>query len=768
MAKNKKHKANGSNEQELYSALTAILVKHPTRAFNHKQVSKLLLQNYPELASQYLFLDDKEKNRQLILKALDQLTSSGDVEEVDTGRYRIVPVEEFVVGEIQMTSTGAGYVMNENHEQDILISQYNTASALDGDTVRVLLFARKSGRRQEGEVVEVIKRSRSLFAGTLKVQHKYSYVIPDSTRVNLHIQVPFGKMKEARPGDKVVVNITQWPDDVNEAEGEIVEILGRPGDNNAEMHAILVEYGFPTHFPKSVENQAELIPYEIPEKEIAKRRDLRTTTTFTIDPVDAKDFDDALSINKINDDVYEVGVHIADVSYYLKPETEMDEEAFSRATSVYLVDRVVPMLPEKLSNHVCSLRPNEDKLCYSVVFKIDESGYVHDTWYGRTVIHSDRRFTYEEAQEVIEGADAELSDEILLLDRIAKKLRAERFKKGAISFEREEVKFKLDENGIPLGVYTKENKDSNKLIEEFMLLANRSVAEFIGKKHAGKTRSDMPQKPPVFVYRIHDSPVPDKLKTFSGFAGRFGYKVSVSGDKDIARSLNKLLKDVRGKAEQNVLEQLAIRTMAKAVYTTENIGHYGLAFEYYTHFTSPIRRYPDVLVHRLLDHYMHGGKSVSQKEYEQMCQHSTNMEIKASEAERASIKYKQVEYLQSKKGEVFDGIISGVTEWGFYVELAGNKCEGMVRMRDLVNDYYNFDEKSYAIVGHRTGTTYRLGDEVKVVLKQTNLEKRQIDFILYTTGSIESVSSRDKHDSWKGRKKSDKKSSGGKSKRKKR
>jgi ribonuclease R len=731
----KKQKDEKSNiTAEIKKALSIIFSKHPTRAFNHKQITKLFSQHYPELATKVLFIDDKDANRRAILSVLKQLTKEEEIQEVDPGRFKVIPTQMFLEGVIEITSSGSGYVINENHEEDIYISQYNTGYALNGDTVRIVLFAKNASRRQEGEVVSVTSRARNRFAGSVKLHHKYAIMTPDSNRVDLEIIVPFSKMKGAKHGDKVVVEVSKWHDDIEDAEGAVVEVLGAPGENETEMNAILVEYGFPTHFPDAIEKEAEKISMKIPATEIKKRKDLRKVTTFTIDPVDAKDFDDALSVEVIDDKNFRIGIHIADVSHYVHEGSAMDEEAYNRATSIYLVDRVVPMLPEKLSNNVCSLRPNEDKLCYSAMFTIDINAHVIDSWYGRTVIHSDKRFTYEQAQEVIENEKGELSAEILLLDRLAKKMRAQRFKNGAISFDRAEIKFNLDDDGNPVGVYAKENKDSNKLIEEFMLLANRSVAEFIGKAAAGKSKPGKVIKPPVFVYRIHDSPVPDKLKTFAGFAGRFGYTVSTSGDKNIASSLNKLLKDVKGKAEQNVLEQLAIRTMSKAVYTTENIGHYGLAFDYYTHFTSPIRRYPDVLVHRLLDHYLKGGKTVSEKDYEDMCQHSTDMEIKASEAERASIKYKQVQFLEDKKGNIFDGIISGVTEWGFYVEITENKCEGMVRLRDIPNDFYEFDEKSFAIIGHRTGKVYRLGDEVKIVVKKTDLEKKQIDFLLHNEG----------------------------------
>lgn len=716
----------------LKKAILSVFKKHPTRNLNYKQVSKLIRQLEPAIADRYLFIDDPSANRSQLLTAMAQMVLDGELQEVDTGRFRGIPEQLYIEGVIDITVSGAAYVMNENFEDDIVIAPRNTGTAMNGDTVKVLLYAKRSSKRQEGEVIEVIKRAKNEFAGTIQINPKFAFLVPDSNKSNIDIFIPLSKLNGAKHGQKAVAKITEWLPETKNPTGEIIEVLGEAGDNNTEMNAILVEYGFPLRFPKEVEEEAEKIPFEIPASEIKKRRDMRNITTFTIDPVDAKDFDDALSVQEIEDNKWEIGIHIADVSHYLRQGMSMDEEAFERGTSVYLVDRVIPMLPEKLSNHVCSLRPNEDKLCYSAIFHIDADANVLDEWFGRTVIHSDKRFSYEEAQEIIENKEGILSKEILLLDTLAKKLRAGRFKKGAITFEKVEVKFRLDEKGNPTGVYTKENKDSNKLIEEFMLLANRKVAEFIGKHNAGKKSkgSGHPSKAPTFVYRIHDSPVPEKLQNFSLFASKFGYQINTRTEKEVAHSLNQLMSDVRGKREQNVLEQLAIRTMAKAVYTTENIGHYGLAFDYYTHFTSPIRRYPDVLVHRLLDLYLHEGKSVDAKDYEEMCQHSTNMEIRASEAERASIKYKQVQYLQDKKGVVFDGLISGVTEWGFYVELTESKCEGLVRLRDIGNDFYELDEKNYCIIGHRSGKVFRLGDEVRVEIKNTDLVKKQIDFLL--------------------------------------
>ena len=737
MGKRKK-KDKGDGSALLKKALLVLFRKHPTRRFNHKQINKLLKQHDPELYSMHFFTDDREANRKLILLLMSELVEEGELLEVDTGRYRVVPVQQFIEGVIDITSNGSAYVMNENFEDDIYISSRHVGNALDGDVVKVLLSAVRSDGRQEGSVVEVITRNKREIVGTLQHIGKYAFLVPDSSSNYVDLFIPPSKLHGAKHGQKVVANIVEWLPGTKNPTGEITEVLGEPGENSAEMHAILVEYGFPLRFPKNVEEEAKAIPFKIPNSEIRKRRDMREATTFTIDPADAKDFDDALSVRQTGEKEWEIGIHIADVSHYLKTDSEMDEEAFSRATSIYLVDRVIPMLPEKLSNHVCSLRPKEDKLCYSAIFKLDHEGDVLEEWYGRTVIHSDKRFTYDEAQDVIETGKGDLSEEVLLLDRLAKKLRDRRFRNGAITFEKVEIKFRLDDKGNPLGVYTKENKDSNKLIEEFMLLANRKVAEFIGK-HAAQTPSGQKKgkqkNPPVFVYRIHDSPVPEKLENFSQFAGKFGYNVQTRGEREIAHSLNKLMSSVKGKKEQNVLEQLAIRTMAKAVYSTENIGHYGLAFDFYTHFTSPIRRYPDVLVHRLLDHYMKGGKSVDQDNYEDLCQHASEMEIKASEAERASIKYKQVQYLQGRKGEVFDGLISGVTEWGFYVELTESKCEGLVRLRDIGNDYYELDEKNYCLIGHRSGKVYKLGDEVQVVIKNTDLVKKQIDFLL--AGSLE-------------------------------
>lgn len=723
MAKKKNAPDHGA---ELKRLLLIIFREHPYKAYNYKQAMKKLYQDPVfEEAKPLLDLLDESQLRMAVIAAIESLAFAEELEEVDRGKYRLWPQSHFVEGRIDVTSSGSAYVMNEEFEDDIFIDRNNTLNALNGDLVKVNLFARRPGKRPEGEVVEVLERSRHEFAGTVQVSGKFAFLAADNVRNGVDIFIPLSALNGANNGDKAVAKITEWLPDAKNPQGEIVRVLGRPGENNAEMDAILIEYGFPLEFPPEVEKEAEEIPYRIPRKEISKRRDFREIPTFTIDPVDAKDFDDALSVQTLPSGNLEVGIHIADVSFYVTPGSALEEEAFDRATSVYLVDRVIPMLPEKLSNLVCSLRPGEDKLCYSAVFEIDADANVLDEWFGRTIIHSKRRFTYEEAQAVIETGEGDMKELILPMHQLAMKLRSKRFANGAITFDRVEVKFRLDEAAHPVDVYLKENKDSNKLIEEFMLLANRRVAEFVGKKMAEKEGKEFP-----FVYRIHDTPVTDKLENFALFAARFGYKMNTRSEKDIAHSLNKLMKDIKGKREENVLEQLAIRTMSKAIYTTDNIGHYGLAFDYYTHFTSPIRRYPDVIVHRLLDHYLKGGKPVDADEVEDACKHSTDMEIKASEAERASVKFKQVQYMLDRKDETFTGMISGVTEWGIYVEIAESKCEGLIRIRDLSDDFYELNEELYCLVGHRTKKTYSLGDTLQVRLKSADLMKKQIDFVL--------------------------------------
>lgn len=722
-----KKSAKPDPKPALKKLLLEILSEHPYQPMNYKQVMKKYTYNpYYEIAEPLEEEFGHDGFKQLTIDTLAELAESGDIEQTDRGKYRSLPVAHFITGKIDIVSSGAAYVMNEEYEDDIYIARGSTLNAMNGDTVKVSLYARrKGGGKLEGEVVEVLERARTEFVGIIQLSEKFAFLVSDA-RNSVDIFIPLSKLNGGQDGMKAVAKITHWDPEAKNPQGEIIKVLGRPGENNAEMDAILVEFGFPLEFPKAVEQEAEDVPNRIPRKEISKRKDFRKVTTFTIDPVDAKDFDDALSIKKLEGNHYEIGIHIADVSYYVTPGSALDDEAIDRATSVYLVDRVIPMLPEKLSNNVCSLRPGEDKLCYSAVFEMDEHANVISEWFGRTIIHSDKRFTYEEAQAVIETGKGPFSEEILLMDRMAKTMRAERFRKGAISFEKLEVKFRLDEKGMPVDVYLKENKDSNKLIEEFMLLANRRVAEYVGKKLANEKGREHP-----FVYRVHDTPSDEKLGRFAMFAGKFGYRINTNSDREIAHSLNKLMKDVHGKKEQNVLEQLAVRTMAKAIYTVDNIGHYGLAFEYYTHFTSPIRRYPDVMVHRLLEHYLEGGKPVKSDELQMKCKHSTEMEIKASEAERASIKFKQVQFMMGHEGEIFDGLISGVTEWGLYVELVDNKCEGLIRVRDLDDDFYELDEENYCLIGRRSRKKFGLGDSVKVELKSTDLARKQIDFLLY-------------------------------------
>ncbi len=672
---------------------------------------------------------DKKQLDHYLENILKELFTDGELVEVQPYRYKLMPIARFIEGKIDINAKGDGYMTNDDFEEDIHIPPHLTANALKGDMVKISLLAHQEGKRQQGEVVEIIKRSRTEFAGTIQHSGSYAFLIADGNKMHVDLFIPGKHLNGAKNGDKVIARITQWEDGARNPNGEVIRILGTPGEHFAEMNAIIVEFGLPEKFPDEVEKETEFIDDTISKEEIKKRRDFRKITTFTIDPVDAKDFDDALSIQKMPNGNWEIGIHIADVSHYVKPGTALEAEGYNRATSIYLVDRVIPMLPEKLSNHVCSLRPGEEKLCYAAVFEMNDKAEVMSEWFGRTVIFSDKRFTYEEAQEIIETKAGTLSDEILTMHSLAQILRKERHKKGAISFEKSEVKFKLDEKGNPTGIFLKESKDSNKLIEEFMLLANRKVAEFIGKNREAGAKKNTEAK--TFVYRIHDVPIEEKLNDFKTFAANFGYRINTGSEKEISHSLNNMLKEVQGKKEQSMIEQLAIRSMAKAVYSTENIGHYGLAFDFYTHFTSPIRRYPDVMVHRLLDHYLKGGKSAPKEEYEQKCKHSTEREINAADAERQSIKFKQVQYLSERKNEIFKGVISGVTEWGIYVELAGNKCEGMVRLRDLNDDYYELDQKNYCIVGHRTKRKYSLGDEVVVIIKNADIVKKQVDFLIY-------------------------------------
>lgn len=695
----------------LNQLVSDVFEKNDNQALNYKQVSAKLN------------LNDQE-SRDTILEILKDGKSTGTYLEPEKGKFKLKDLQNFIIGKVDMTADGSAYIIpDDEFEKDIRVAPRKLKNALHGDSVKVYVFAKKNGSKRDGEVIEILKRAKSDFTGVIKISDRFAFVMADDKKMMHDIFIPLGDILGAKNGQRVLVTLADWPEHAKNPIGVVKHVLGDQGENNTEMNAILAQYGFPLSFPPQVEKEANAISEQITEAEIANRKDFRKALTFTIDPADAKDFDDAISFQKLSNGNYEIGVHIADVAHYVIQGTDLDKEAYSRATSVYLVDRVIPMLPERLSNGVCSLRPHEDKLCFSAVFELDEQADIQAEWYGRTIIHSDRRFSYEEAQEVIENKTGDCAEEILKLNELAYILRDRKFKNGAISFESTEVKFKLDESGKPIGVYVKERKDAHKLIEDFMLLANRKVAEFVAKKVKG-------EKKLTFVYRSHDSPNMETLNTFATFASRFGYKINTKSDKEIAKSLNHLMADVEGKKEQNILTSLAIRSMAKAIYSTKKTSHYGLAFDYYTHFTSPIRRYPDVMAHRLLQIYLDGGKSADVEFYEVASAHSSAMEKRASEAERASIKYKQAEYLQNNIGTAYKGIISGVTEWGMYVEIEENKCEGMIRLRDISDDFYVLDEKNYCIIGQRKKNKYQLGDEVMIKVKKVDLSKRQIDFTL--------------------------------------
>ncbi|NER17392.1 ribonuclease R [Spongiivirga citrea] len=729
MAKRKKRKGSNNKISNLTATIFSILKKDRNQTFNYKQI-----------AAKLGVTDASGRNQ--IIKKLQQLKEKKQIEEVERGKFKAIISTEYYRGILDLTSNGNGYVITDAFDSDIFITSNNINKALNGDEVEVYVYKRRRSDKLQGEIVQIIKRNKTEFVGVLQLTKNYGFVNISSPKMYTDVFVPKNKIGDAEDGDKVVVRLEDWPEKADSPFGKVIQVLGKPGEHHTEIHSILAEYGLPYEFPDDVQLFADKLDTSITVDEIAKRRDMRDTLTFTIDPKDAKDFDDALSFKELENGNYEIGIHIADVSHYLKEGTILDDEAYDRATSVYLVDRVVPMLPEILSNGACSLRPHEEKYTFSAVFEMDKNAKVLDQWFGRTVTYSDERFAYEEAQHIIEtegnkiseeisireGGGYEVSDDIknatLTLDRLAKKMRSQRMGAGAISFDKVEVKFMLDKENEPAGIFFKTSKDANKLIEEFMLLANRKVAEFIGKKK-GKEG-----KPKTFVYRTHDEPDEEKLMNLNNVISRFGYSVNMKSRKTITSSLNDLLQEVNGKKEQNLVDTLAIRSMSKAEYTTHNIGHYGLAFDYYTHFTSPIRRYPDVMVHRLLQYYLDGNKTANEKVFEEKCQHSSNMENLAARAERDSIKYMQVKFMQNHQDEEFLGVISGVTEWGIYVEIISNKCEGMVRIREIKDDYYSFDERQYALVGERTKNTYQLGDEVYVKVKNADLIKRHLDFTL--------------------------------------
>lgn len=678
--------------------------------------------NYKQVASQLNITDSDSKS--VLAEILSEESKSGKFTEVQRGRFRLKQLNVYILGKVDMTADGSAYVVpEEESESDIYIAPRKLRQALHGDLVKVHVYERRKGKKLEGEVVEILERAKTKFSGTIKVSSNFAFFIADDRKMIHDIFIPLGNLNGAKNGDKSLVEIIEWPAEAKNPVGKVTHVLGKKGENDTEMNAILADYGFPLSFPPEVEKEANALPAKILKKEIKLRKDFREVLTFTIDPADAKDYDDAISFQKLENNTYEVGIHIADVTHFVQPDTALDKEAYERGTSVYLVDRVIPMLPERLSNNLCSLVPNEDRLCFSAVFTLDEKANILDQWFGKSIIHSNRKLSYEEAQEVIETKQGPLRDEILKLNELATVLREKKFKSGAINFESEEVKFKLDETGKPIGVYTRERKEAHKLIEDFMLLANRKVAEFIGKQGRGK-------KKPGFVYRFHDVPDVDSLNSFSQFASKFGHKISIRTNKEAAKSINALMTKIEGQKEQNILTSLAVRSMAKAIYTTKSHSHYGLAFDYYTHFTSPIRRYPDMMVHRLLAYYLNGGKGVNVEHYEALCVHASQMEKRAADAERASVKYKQAEYLENQIGQSFKGIVSGVTEWGMYVEIEENKCEGMVRLRDITDDFYSLDEKNYMIVGQRKKKKYQLGDEVMIKVKKVDLTKRQIDFTL--------------------------------------
>ncbi len=711
-------KMKKSEDQATFSDLKNVirgLMNDPEfKKLSHKQIIKRLGVH-----------DKKTKNIVFTI-----LREAGKTPALDTKKGTRPASDKEVIGTVDFVNPRFAYIICEGDADDIKVKSDNLAFAFHGDTVRVQLFRPKGSRdsRPEGKVLEIIKRARKEFVGRVEISGRHTFVIPDFKKMHNDIFIDPSQLKksQAEQDDKVVVQIIQWPTHNKNPEGKIMQVLGKSGEHEAEIHSIMAEFGLPFRFPEQIMKQAEEIDGEISPAEVARRKDFRGTLTFTIDPADAKDFDDAVSMRKLDNGHYEIGVHIADVTHYVQTNSQLEHEAQERATSVYLVDRTIPMLPERLSNELCSLRPNEDKLTFSAVFEMDDNAHIKKEWFGKTIIHSDRRFTYEEAQERIEQKTGDYFAELATLNELALKLRLERFMRGAINFETTEVKFDLDATGKPIGLRVKERKDAHKLIEEFMLLANKKVAERVYGMKQGKAKN-------TFVYRTHDFPDPEKLNAFSVFAKKFGHTLHLD-EAAISRSLNNLIEDIEGKPEQNVLQTLAIRSMAKAKYTTEGKGHFGLAFQHYTHFTSPIRRYPDMMVHRLLQHYLTGGETMNAAPYEKKCQHSSEMEKVAADAERASIKYKQVEYMETMIGREFSGIVSGVTEWGVFVEITETKCEGMVRMADLDDDFYIFEPEQFRIIGQNHKKTITLGDDIKVKVVKTDINRRTIDLELIKSG----------------------------------